>query len=523
MANKWRTTVSESNALMVKHGVDPFEPQTEVIVRRWTGIDKTVVDTLIATLKSATTVTDPKADNQTYGGVWTVKSVDSEVNESGNLAGSASIVQVLNKWRTTLEENEALLVKYGVDPFEPQTTILVRKWTGIDRLVADTLIVAAAATTTVTNPQADRQVYTGVWTVKSIEQEQGASNTTGSVTIVQVLNKWRTTLSENQALFERYSINPSDILTETLVRKWTGINRLNLATILATLKAVTAVVNPQADGLTYTGNWTVDSVIPRPEGGGDTNGSVTIVQTLKSGVYTKPNPDNMTIVRSRAYPFEQNENSWMYYERYKSEVTTKWSNIASVNIIDGYDRLREIKSTADYVINRYDDLYTIVFVKNSGQYWGYYRTAGTYLTPFLSSNLGVWHVNSLVLIANPIIRECWYEKNNDGTYNLFRTLETTETTAIMRTRALQYAGMTLISGSPILDDTVLTITGLENETEVVYKNARFRIGSDTYRVLGDSTAVGGTVTVDVNPAVTQATEDACDDNANNVQCFWDAL
>ena len=126
-------------------------------------------------------------------------------------------------------------------------------------------------------------------------------------------------------------------------------------------------------------------------------------------------------------------------------------------------------------------------------------------------------------IDNPIIRECWYETNSDGTYDLFRTLETTSEPAIVKVRPLQYAGMTLVQGSPILDDTVLTISGLNYKTETIYANARFRIGGDTYRVLDDQTCVDGQVTLNVNPAITQATEDLVDANLGNTQVFWDAL
>jgi len=337
-------------------------------------------------------------------------------------------------------------------------------------------------------------------------------------------NKWRTSVEDAYWVFVRYSINPSDALTEMLVRKITGIDKSVLATLITAQKAITTVKDPYADNQKYEGTWTVKTLDPNPDESGNTAGSADIVQVLIKG-FTTANPDNLKIARSRAYPFEQNENSWMYYERFKSEITSKWSNIAAANIEDEYDKVRRIFNTSEQhgqVVIQENHRYTIYYCDDGVRVFNYVGDTGSYYEPTLDAT-SPYYVNDRVLIDNPIIREAWYEQNGDGTYDLYRTLETTSDTAIMRTRALQYAGMTLISGSPILDDTVLTITGLENETEVVYKNARFRIGSDTYRVLGDSTAVGGTVTVDVNPAVTQATEDACDDNANNVQCFWDAL
>ena len=54
-------------------------------------------------------------------------------------------------------------------------------------------------------------------------------------------------------------------------------------------------------------------------------------------------------------------------------------------------------------------------------------------------------------------------------------------------------------------------------------NARFRIGSDTYRVLSDAQVSGGAVTVSITPAVTQASEDAADTNPEQTQAYFDAL
>ena len=353
-------------------------------------------------------------------------------------------------------------------------------------------------------------------------------------------NKWRTTVEDAYWVFVRYSINPSDALTEMLVRKITGIDKSVLATLITAQKAITTVTDPVVDNQIYSGTWTVKTLDPNPDESGNTAGSADIVQVLIKG-FTTANPDNLKIARSRAYPFEQNENSWMYYERFKSEVTSKWSNIAAANIEDEYDKVRLIVSSLSitgyqfYYLNT--DLYKIMYIDlldtRSGILNGYesssgwYPETGTYRIPILKETNDVWYVNAArgltTELENPVIRECWYERNEDGTYNLYRTLETTNDTAIMRTRALQYAGMTLVSGLPILDDTTITIKGLNNETETVYTHARFRIGGDTYRVLTDATAVADTVTVSITPAITQATEDACDANPEQVQVDFVAL
>ncbi len=325
-------------------------------------------------------------------------------------------------------------------------------------------------------------------------------------------NKWRTTVSEANAVFVNYGVHPSDLASEALTRKWTGIDRSVLYSLITTLRATTTVTDPKADGQTYLGIWTVDSVDPVLDEGGNLAGSATIVQVLKKNVYSLATPDNVTIVRSRAYPTEQAENAWMYYERFKSEVTKKWHNILAANIETEYDKIRQI-FLLTYFDADYCGLYSLI--QNPSTFI-YYTNTPSYFS-------GAWHIGAAEVISNPIIRECWYEQNSDGTYNLFRSLETTTSTAIMRRRSLQYAGMTLVQGSPMLDDTVLTIKGFNNLTEVVYKDARLRIGSDTYRVLANSMAVAGQVTVDVTPSVTSATETLCDDSPNQCQVFFEAL
>lgn len=339
-------------------------------------------------------------------------------------------------------------------------------------------------------------------------------------------NKWRSSITEANAIFAGYKVNPSDLSTETLIRKWTGIDRSVLQARIATLRAITTVTNPKADGQTYSGTWTVDSVEPSTDEGGNTAGSAAIIQVLKKDVYSSATPDNMIIIRSRAYPLEQNENSWMYYERYKSEITRRWHNILAANIEAEYDKINRIYNSFIDDIAPWPGLYVIVYADARNPIvFGVARTAGTYWQGVLSQEQdGSWYASNVSEISNPILRDVWYEQNPDGTYNLFREMETVSSVSVMRVRVLQYAGMTLVKGAPILDDTKITISGFNNLTEVVYANSRFRVGSDTYRVMKDTVAVAGVAAdIPINPPVTQETEDACDANTNNVQVFWDAL
>jgi len=365
-------------------------------------------------------------------------------------------------------------------------------------------------------------------------------------------NKWRTSVTDSAWVYVKYSINPSEVSSETLIRKITGIDKSKLYTIITSLRAVKTVEDPYADNQKYEGTWTVKSVEPLPDESGNTAGSASLIEVLSKGSYPYANPDNVTVARSRAYPLEQNENAWMYYERFKKEETKRWHNMTYTGIVDSqvFDGIRQIMTATeftDFVTEGndkrlsvyYSRRYLYVIVKGDGTYTPWFvgmggqgdLAAGKYWIPsgITYSANDDWHLAGWTEVENPIIRECYYDRQEDGTYNLYRSLETTSDTAIMRVRALQYAGMVLVQGLPILDDTVITLKGFLDVDEIIYKNARFRIGSDTYRVLSNQTCTEvagesvGQVTLDVSPSVTQATEDLADASENQTQVFWDAL
>lgn len=383
-------------------------------------------------------------------------------------------------------------------------------------------------------------------------------------------NKWRTTVAEADAVLERYSVDPADPSGEVLLRKWEGIDRTVLDTLKTTLKAITSVTDPKVDGETFSGTWIVGDVYYAPQNSGSLAGSTSIIQELKPG-YSYCTPNNKTIVKTRAYPVEQNENSWMYYERFKKEETTRWHNITASAISELFDNMRQIRTwTAWYAARVEEDdsytgptpefntyyydrkhLYDIIFIDPNDDYsnpsiinpvttYGYTESeyympkTATYeaASPTWGSVVDWWFssvnnpqppVADMVAQGNTVIRECWTELNKDGSYDLYRTIETTTTTAIMRTRALQYAGMIRVSGLPALDDTTITLIGFLDTDEWIYKDARFRIGSDTYRVLADAQVSGGAVTLSITPAVSQATEDAADTDPEQCQAYFEAL
>jgi len=404
-------------------------------------------------------------------------------------------------------------------------------------------------------------------------------------------NKWRKSLAEANAVLERYSVDPDDPSNEMLLRRWDGIDRTWLESARTTIKAATSVTDPLVDGVTFTGTWVMGDTTFQPQNSGNLSGSTSVIQEIKPG-YSYCTPDNMTVVKLRAYPVEQNENSWMYYERFKKEETTRWHNIMPSLAVGLFDNLRQIRKYTDFgkaIVEENDSfqyrfnpglgggaflltmyyqrrhLYDIIFIDPNDDYSGILDplnivgnpvtwlgyTSGTYLIPDTANYVewydqeadwwygGVYfhkvspveytttgwqtYASSWTDLGVPVIRECWIEINKDGSYDLYRTLETTTTTAIKRTRALQYAGLIRVSGLPILDDTTMTLIGFLDTDEWIYENARFRIGSDTYRVLSDAQVSGGAVTVSITPYITQATEDAADEYPEQTQVFFDAL
>jgi hypothetical protein len=383
-------------------------------------------------------------------------------------------------------------------------------------------------------------------------------------------NKWRTTVTDSTWVYVRYSINPSEPLSETLVRKIPGVDKSVLQGLIDDLRDDVVVVDPYADNQVYEGTWTVKSVEPVPEEGGNLAGSVSIIQTLSYGNYNYAVPTNLKLVRARAYPIEQNENAWMYYERFKKEETKRWHNMTKTGVDDyqAFDGMRQIFQSIDEFNTFLQDGndYYEYFDPLTGNKTIYYHrrylnciiyadresvsldaiekilnVSAAFVGKYIMLATATWKIRYDGLVAlplewwsdnweeieAPVIRECYYEMAADGTYNLYRTLEETSDPAIMRTRQLQYAGMTRVIGYPMEDDTVITVGGFNDTDEIIYENARFSIGGTTYRVLGTEKCSDvdgkGQVTLDITPPITLATEEACDEYVNQVQTFWVAL
>lgn len=363
-------------------------------------------------------------------------------------------------------------------------------------------------------------------------------------------NKWRTTIRDADWVYVRYSVNPGDLSTETLIRKITGVDKSVLATLIATLRAASTVDAPYADGQSYSGTWSVKSVEPTPDEQGNTQGSVDIVQELRRFRSDYATADTARLMRSRAYPYEQNENAWMYYERACNEETTRFKGLTSVTG-EVYDGLRQIRTLTDFntAVTAAADTYTwtdafdvvhteyyhrkflynVIYVDSAAAVLvgdgslteGHYYIGGT---PEYTAKHGVtsWYF-TWTEVENPVISECWYEDNEDTTYDVYRTIVETSNTAIVRTRARQYAGMVLVDGAAIEDSTEIKLKGFLNETERIHEHAKFRIGNDVYRVTADVDCVAGKATVSITPPVTECTETLTDDYSGQVQVYFEAL
>jgi hypothetical protein len=126
----------------------------------------------------------------------------------------------------------------------------------------------------------------------------------------------------------------------------------------------------------------------------------------------------------------------------------------------------------------------------------------------------------------PIILENWYEKEQDGSYSMYRVLFARSTTSEVKYRTVQYAGMLVTDtvSPPAFTDATIKISGFRNATETIYANSKFSIAGETYRVSANATAAAGIATVTVIPEVTLATENACNtDDGSPLQVYFEAL
>ncbi|MDD5485940.1 MAG: hypothetical protein PHW65_00035 [Dehalococcoidales bacterium] len=292
-------------------------------------------------------------------------------------------------------------------------------------------------------------------------------------------NQWRTAISDGAWVKEIYSDDPQNPTAKLLVRAVYGISRANSADILDTLNATKSVSNPYVDGKPISGTFRVIKNEIRPSGEGSMSGSDVLIQSLGQGYFTTLSASNKIVLKNSYEPEEQNENAWMYYERGTITEVLRWMNLSPTSISSLYPYTTDVDF--DATVTGYD---------------------------------------------TPVIKENWYEKEQDGSYSMYRTLFARETSSTMKERTIQYAGMILTdTGSPPMEfDTTIILNGFNNETETVYENAKFILGDTTYRVTANATAVTGRIVLSIVPEISEATEIYCDtDDFSARQVYFEAV
>jgi len=387
--------------------------------------------------------------------------------------------------------------------------------------------------------------------------------------------KWDTSLTAANCILLSYSVNPNDTQDQTIVRGYKGLSYASAATIKAVLDAATTVTDPSIDSVTFSGTWRVGKAqIIRTESG-TTAGSHEVRQSMKYGVNLAcMSAFNERLIRARAYPIEQNENAWMYYELMQNEESKKWVNLSYAAAVAEYEYLWRYYDDDDIVrvnISTYYEYnltvreYMIINIINAA--WPYLvtgegnasvtmnlyyggsdvatKTFGlTASSPGYTVETGKSYIvgvaqdvndnyyPTLTEITNPVI-ETWYSEENDGSYTMYRTLKETSDTPFMKTRVLQYAGMARAYLVPAAGDAYVYIYGMNDEDTMIHQHAKLRIGNDVYRVTADCEgALYDSEDEDsqwvwkpsITPEITAATEDLVDaGEANETQVYFEAL
>lgn len=292
-------------------------------------------------------------------------------------------------------------------------------------------------------------------------------------------NKWKTTTAAARWVKELYSNEPINPSAQVLVRAQYGISRTATKTLIDALDNSTTVTNPTADNVTYSGTWRIIKNEARPVNDGALSGSDTIVQTLGQGFFTTLTASNLLLLKTLRESEEQNENAWMYYQRAIVIESSRWINLteAACKSLFPY----ESAVTMSQTLTDYDD---------------------------------------------PVIVQNWYEKEQDGSYSMYRTLLARALLSAVKYRAIQYGGMVLVDTAnlPVEGDDHIHITGLRRLTETIYSGAKLTIGGETYRVTANTTAAAGAASISVAPEVTATLETYCDtDDGHAVQVYFEAL
>ena len=352
-------------------------------------------------------------------------------------------------------------------------------------------------------------------------------------------SKWYSTLEESRAQFGGYKVNPNKPTERIFTRVFYGIDKVEFLTLRATIDSTTTITSPIVDNQTYPGTWRIDD-IRTEEGTGELAGSLTVYQDIANKLNDGIGPGNEYLAGVQSQLIELIEYRWMVYQHYKKTTTKKWTALTSSATQEVYDLLyrivpeSEVASTSIAVsADRVPSLttwtskyYNMVVGRTDGTYWkfddpGDPYSVVTHSDGSLSYNLWLGHS----VISQPIIESCYYQEQADRSFIIYRSLTELTYPAIMRDIYYQYAGLIVTSTLPVEDSNTIKLSGFLNQTEKIYEDARFRIGSDTYRVTADATCVDGAVTLAVTPYVTADTAEAHMFDVSNIgaQVFFNAI
>ena len=372
--------------------------------------------------------------------------------------------------------------------------------------------------------------------------------------------KWGSTLANAKSVvLLKHHVDPSFPTRETVTLGHMGLSRDAAFTLRTTLLARTTVAAPAIDFVSWTGTWRCISVDVDRVDNGPWAGSHMVVEVLGANfndfcAYTGGNriPGKLSSDR-----IEQVENGWMYYEWGITRESLSWVNLGQTAAINAGKSLARIYLASEMPATVTGIAADLPFFAEdgSGNQLPYYSNmivygdvspaktilerasiprspwATIYLGKYYTVYAGVYapfgtviagqYTPTAVELTDPKVIEAWYDLQDDGTYTIYRTLQTQAAAGIRRYRTLKYAGLVLTAGVPVEGNATISIDGLTNQTDVVYMYARFRVGTDSqiYRVTADVTASAGAATLAITPTITAETA-ALGDNA---QIYFEAL
>ena len=149
-------------------------------------------------------------------------------------------------------DSEARSVSQKGDPQHAGFT-LKRRWEELNATSADALAVALNGITTYTDPQADRQTYTGSFIQSSLDPQTRPDD---AVDIEQTLTKIKVVATDADADIVSEEGDPA-VRGFKLNRAWHYISPYALDTLFPAVNAVTSYTNPKGNTETQTGKFIV--------------------------------------------------------------------------------------------------------------------------------------------------------------------------------------------------------------------------------------------------------------------------